>query len=221
MQAKYRADYPGEFVILETKFVNSKKTETREWIDNPINNQHLSHRAACIGSGVDRDYFDYPRLERHRGGLLSSLKLQTYGTADIAKDMRLDFTVDTDIRKLMPLAESKYTEHSIVYTNARNCIAHPGEFYLIPQAPQACTTALPVYLAAFDGHREIFLVGYNKDTPALVLGWEQQVASIIRAYSGTVFTLIGRAENMPDSWLDCANTRIFTYREFVTYCDVR
>lgn len=221
MQGRYRQDYPGEFVILETRWKNGKKTERREWIDNPISNEHLSHRAACIGSDIDAKYFDYPRLCRHKGGLLSSLKLQTYGTASIAQKMRLDFAVDTHIEKLLPLAESKYTEQNVVYTTARNCIAHPGEFYLIPQAPQICTTAMPVYLAAFDGHEEIFLVGYNKDTPPEVLDWEEQVARIIRAYPTTIFTLIGREENMFESWLSCSNIRVFDYRKFVTYCDVR
>lgn len=221
MQARYRNDYPGEFVILETRWKNGKKTEQREWIDNAIDNQHLSHRAVCIGSSVDREYFDYTRLARHRGGLLSSLKVQTYGTASIAQEMVLDFTADTHIENLLPLIETDYVDRHVVYTTTRNCIAHPGEFYLIPQAPPICTTAMPVYMAAFDGHEEIFLVGYNQQTPGEVHNWASQIATVIKAYSSTVFTLIGREENMPDAWLDLPNIRIFTYRDFVTYCDVR
>ena len=75
MQARYRTDYAGEFVILETKWSGGKKTETREWIANPIDNHHLSGRAACIGSGQDQKRFDYTRLQRHRGGLLGSKKI--------------------------------------------------------------------------------------------------------------------------------------------------
>jgi len=221
MQAKYRTDYPGEFVILETKFTGGKKIEKREWIDNPINNQHLSHRAACIGSSIDYEFFDYPRLARHRGGLLSSLKLQTYGVGTIAMEMRLDFTVDRKMENLIPLVESKYTEQNIVYTTTRNCISCPGEFYLIPQAPHVSTIALPIYLAAFDGHKEIFLIGYNKLTPPETKDWVEDVAKIIRAYSQTIFTLIGHEDNLFEAWLDCPNTRVFNYREFVTYCDVR
>lgn len=221
MQARYRTDYPGEFVILETKFSGGKKTEKREWIENPINNQHISHRAACIGSSIDYKFFDYPRLERHKGGLLSSLRLQTYGTAAIAKDMRLDFAVDTHLENLLPLIESKYTERSIVYTTPRNCIKVPGEFYLIPQFPHLCTTALPLYLAAFDGHKEIFMIGYNKETPSETKEWQEDVAKVIRAYPEVIFTLIGREDNLFESWMSCPNTRIFTYRDFVTYCDVR
>ena len=42
MDARYRSDYPGEFVILETKWSGGKKSEQREWIPNPIENHHLS-----------------------------------------------------------------------------------------------------------------------------------------------------------------------------------
>jgi len=80
---------------------------------------------------------------------------------------------------------------------------------------------MPIYMAAFDGHEEIFLVGYNQQTPGEVHNWADQIANIIKAYSSTIFTLIGREENMPESWLDLPNIRIFTYRDFVTYCDVR
>jgi len=38
IQARYRSDYPGEFVLLESRFVNGEKHEQREWIANPIEN---------------------------------------------------------------------------------------------------------------------------------------------------------------------------------------
>ena len=79
MEARFRVDYAGEFVITGSTWGSGKKTETREWIANPIENQHISGRAACIGSAFDQGTFDYTRLQRHRGGLLGSKKLQTYG----------------------------------------------------------------------------------------------------------------------------------------------
>ena len=220
MDARYRSDYLGEFVILETKWAKGKKLETREWIENPIKNQHISGRAACIGSSVDRDQFDYKVLETHRGGLLGSKKLQTYGTAEIALQMRLDFTVDTDYNNLIPLLETKYTENNIVYTTSKNCIKTPGEFYLIPQNPHVCTTVLPIYLAAFDGHKEIYMIGYSKETDAGQNNWIDQVTSIITAYDSTIFVMVGNKLNMPDAWLSCPNTKTLDFRDFVTYCDV-
>ena len=55
MDARYRQDYAGEFVILETRWTKGKKVERREWIENPIQNQHISGRAVCIGSNEGRD----------------------------------------------------------------------------------------------------------------------------------------------------------------------
>jgi hypothetical protein len=220
MEARYRKDYPGEFVILESKWSGGKKQERREWIENPIINQHLSGRAAVIGSSESQDRFDYKVLEGHRGGLLGSLKLQTYGTAKIAQEMRLDFAVDTDYNNLVPLIENKYTKNNIVYTTSRNCIKQPGEFYLTPLNPHLCTAVLPIYLAAFDGHKEIYMLGYDKETDAGRSDWIDQVTRLMNAYAGTLFIMVGNKLNMPDAWLSCPNTKNLDFRDFVTHCDV-
>ena len=220
MDTRYRSDYAGEFVVLESRRVNGCKEEKREWIANPVINQHLSGRAAAIGTNESKLQFDYTVLEHHRGGLLGSKKLQTYGTASIAQEMRLDFAVDLDYSNIEPLIKNKYTENNIVYTTARNCIKTPGEFYLIPQNPHFCTKVLPIYLAAFDGHKEIYMIGYSKETNAGHNDWIEQVTSIITAYDSTIFVMVGNKLNMPDTWLSCPNTKTLDFRDFVTYCDV-
>jgi len=220
MQARYRLDYPGEFVILESKWSGGKKTETREWIPNPIENQHISGRAVCIGSRDSQGQFDYRILQRHRGGLLGTLKVQTYGTGQVAEDMRLDFAVDVDANQLQQLIENAYCENNVVYTTARNCLANPGEFYLIPQAPKLLLPALPVYLAAFDGHKEIFLLGYLDLIEGGHKDWQSEISDIFLAYTGIKFYLVGESTRMPDIWVDCFNTQLMTYPEFISYCDV-
>ena len=220
MDARYRTDYLGEFVILETKWSGGKKLEQREWIDNPITNHHLSGRAACIGSTLDQTHFDYTRLQRHRGGLLGSKKLQTYGTGDIAQQMRLDFAVETDANNLIKILETGYQTNNIVYTSPRYCIAHPGEFYLIPLRPRIVDLATVMYLAAFDGHKEIFMLGYTDETAGGHNEWMQQITNVFTAYSGTKFYLVGESTRMPDAWVNCTNTQTMTYRDFIGYCDV-
>jgi len=220
MEARFRRDYPGEFVIVESKWSGGKKIEKREWIANPIENQHISGRAACIGNNIDQYKFDYTRLQRHRGGLLSSKKLQTYGVGEIAQQMRLDFTVETTPQKLDALIETNYQENNVVYTTPRNCIAHPGEFYLIPQTPNLIDIALLLYLAAFDGHSEIFLLGYHKETPIQSQSWINQVHSVMVAYPGVLFYMVGEPTIMPDMWMEVPNGRNLTYREFISHCDV-
>jgi hypothetical protein len=226
MQDRYRVDYAGEFVILETRWNAGKKEETREWIPNPIENHHLSGRAACIGSNVDHPVvgggytFDYTRLQRHRGGLLGSKKLQTYGTGAIAQEMRLDFTVETQTANLHKILENNYQQDNIVYTTARNCIAHPGEFYLIPYKPRLIDMATILYLAAFDGHQEIFMLGYLDETNGDALNWQSQITEVFLSYTGVKFYLVGESTRMPDEWLNCFNVQVMTYPEFISYCDV-
>ena len=108
----------------------------------------------------------------------------------------------------------------MVYTTARNCISNPGDFYLIPQAPGLLMPALPIYLAAFDGHKEIFLLGYSTQMAFENYRWFDDVCSVFSAYSGVQFYLVGEPSIMPDSWLECANVKTMTYRDFIGYCDV-
>jgi hypothetical protein len=218
MQARYRNDYAGEFVVLRTTWSGGKKEETREWVANPIENHHISGRAACIGSTTDREQFNHAILQRHRGGLLGSKKLQTYGIGPIASDMRLDFTVESHNSELLQLKQ--YSEDNIVYTTARNCINTPGMFYLIPQNPQFLDLISLLYLAAFDGHQEIFMIGYNRDTPTENSKWVNQGCEIFNAYSGVKFFMVGEKTNMPSEWIECPNTSNLTTREFIGYCDI-
>jgi hypothetical protein len=220
MQALYRSDYAGEFVVVETKWTGGKKQQKREWVPNPIENHHISGRAACIGSQTDLSKFNYKKLEKHRGGLLGSKKLQTYGIGSIAKEMKLDFVCETNADALQEFIQTDYCDTHVVYTSGSNCLAYPEKFYLIPYNQRFLDLDTIIYLAAFDGHQEIFLLGYNKDTSAGRPDWYQEIVKIMRAYTGTRFYFIGEVTNMYDDWFECVNAQHMTYREFITYCDI-
>ena len=53
MLEKHRQDYDGEHILIKTTFQNGKKVEQREWMENPITNQHISGRAAVISGDTD------------------------------------------------------------------------------------------------------------------------------------------------------------------------
>ena len=218
-QARYRQDYDGEFVIVETKWSGGKKEQTREWVPNPIENQHISGRATCILSNIDQFRYDYRKLEEHRGGLLGSKKLQNYGTGHISREMRLDFTVETDPAELADIVNRKYQEKNIVYTTTRQCLVNPGEFYLIPYNPNMCIEALVVYLAAFDGHKEIFIIGANNDMSASNSSWREQVGRVIDLYRSTQFISVGNPGTIPEAWYNSSNFKSIDYKEFLSYCD--
>ena len=220
MQARYRRDYDGEFVLLETRIANGRTVQQREWISNPVENSHISGRASVIGSRNFEDQFKHQRLQRHRGGLLGSKRLQTYGSGDLWTDMRFDFFVSTNEDLVQTLADLGYDKNSTVYTSARLCLAHPGRFYPVPFQPVMDVLGLALYLAAFDGHREIFMIGYDRETPAGKSSWQSDVARVIATYSTTQFYAIGSQANMPESWRTRNNFHVMALREFVSYCDV-
>ena len=221
IREQYRADYEGEFVITESKWSGGKKTQNREWVPNPIDNQHISGRAACIASDVDKSRFDYTRLQRHKGGLLGSKKLQTYGPGYITKEMRLDFAVEINKPILQDILDRAYSTDNIVYTTTRNCLVNPGEFYLIPYNTLMATEALILWLAAFDGHKEIYMIGYNNLTKGTTSEWMSHVNTVISVFPSVKFTLVGEKTIMPVEWRKNANVNCIDHRTFVTHCDVR
>lgn len=216
----YRKDYVGEFVITGASWSGGKKRVQREWVANPIENHHISGRAACIGTTIDRELFDYRILQNHRGGLLGTKKLQTYGTGEIAQEMRLDFAVEKDEDVLYQLINTGYYKQNVIYTSPKFCFKHPGVFYNVPYNPVVLDVCLLPYLAAFDGHQEIFLIGYHDTANIGQSSWSAQIKKIMDAYSSVKFYHIGQKSTMPESWNDNANLANMSYREFISYADI-
>lgn len=219
IQNRVRQDYPGEFVILRTTFRAGQKIQEREWIDNPIKNQHVSGRAAVIASLQHQQKFDPERLQRHRGGLHGNLRLQTYGCGKVWQHMRLNFWVGTDRDELALLRSTTYGDDTVIYTNSRQVINNPGDFFLIPLNPKLVDAATAAYLAAFDGHREVFILGTNRD---LDFGenWERDFNAVFAAYQNTKFYLVGVGSSQPELWRRNRNVSCMSYRKFVTFCDI-
>ena len=217
---RYRKDYTGEFVITKTAWSGGKKRTTREWTPNPIENRHISGRAAWIASEVYLSEFDFTILPQHKGGLLGSKKLQTYGVGNIAKLMRLDFTVEKDDQILTDLLNVHYYKQNTIYTTPKNCLKHPGVFYTIPYNPPFVKEVILPYLAAFDGHKEIFLLGYNEHAQIGQDDWATQMTTLFGTYTSTKFFHVGHKSQTPESWLNFPNVNQLTYREFITTADI-
>jgi hypothetical protein len=220
MDARYRKDYQGEFVIINTDIRRGIKQQKREWIANPIINQHVSNRAAVIGSDIHRSQFDYARLQRHRGGLQGKKRLQTYSHGNTWQSMRLDFFCSTDRGTITKVHNHKYYETSVIYTAPKFCLMYPECFYMVPYQPVMCDLASSLYLALFDGHEEIYMIGYSNETPSNDKRWKEQITDVMQSYSAHEFILVGGTNNLPDQWRSLANVRCMDYRQFVSHCDI-
>ena len=219
---RFRTDYEGEFVILGTTFRSGKKIQQREYIANPIVNQHISGCAVIIGAGASARTDVIRLMPRHRGGLLGKKRLQTYGADAVWRVMRLDFCVENDATELRDMISEKYTENTVVYTRVKNCLAMPGEFFIIPYGVRLYPIAQATYLAAFDGHKEIFLVGVDgmNANQAPDLQCISDLNQVFAAYPGTQFRLITDGARPHDMWLHNRNVETWDYQKFISYCDV-
>lgn len=228
MPQRYRTEYDGEYVITENKIVDGKKVQEREWIDNPIQNQHISGRAAVIGNGNSRfttrttGFNLKTKIEQHSGWHLGRKRLQSYGSEDCWKEMQCDFYVEFDKEKLTEIKEAKYQEKVSVYSHARNCIDDPGEYYLVPYGVRGKSIAVATWLACFDGHTEVFLVGadamYENDTP------DQKTINgmnaVFQDYPIVKFFYVSDGCVAHDQWRNNTNFSQINYAEFISYCDI-
>jgi hypothetical protein len=113
-----------------------------------------------------------------------------------------------------------YAKDNIVYSSTSVCLNNPGLFYIIPYQPGLDDVSHAVYLAAFDGHQEIFLLGYNNDTPSAHPDWQKNVNRVIETYKNVTFYAVGVEINIPAIWRRNVNVKTMTYRDFISYCDV-
>jgi len=228
MPQRYRTEYDGEFVIINNIVRDGKKHQEREWIDNPITNQHISGRAAVIGNGNSRRQnkttgFNLKYLiEQHSGWHLGRKRLQSYGAEDCWHEMQCDFYVEFDKQKLAELKAEKYQERCSVYTNARNCIDNPGEYYLVPYGVKGYSVAVAAWLACFDGHQEVFLLGIDAldedDNPHIKK--INSVNKVFTDYPTTKFFYVCDGVTTHTTWRKNVNFSQITYADFISHCDI-
>lgn len=229
MPERYRTEYDGEFVIISNTIKDGKKVQEREWIENPIENQHISGRACVIGHGQSRFNTNYngkfnlqTKIEQHAGWHLGRKRLQSYGSEGCWKEMQCDFYVEFDPEKLAEIREQKYSEKVSVYTNARNCISNPGEFYLVPYGERGNSVTIAAWLACFDGHKEVYLVGVDGTNEDEGINQKKinELATLMTTYSSVQFIYVSDGKFAPDQWRQNRNFDQWKYSQFVSHCDI-
>jgi hypothetical protein len=157
----YRSNYAGENVVSQLTLVGGDWNPEVEFVPNQVFSTHTTTQAIAIGNGESRANFNLKLVGDHRGGLLAQDKLQSYGCNALYRDFTPDFLVAVGDDVVDEIASSGYTNDNIVYAHADAVLRHPGKFYLIPQNISYDSGSLAAYMACFDGHKKVFLIGYD------------------------------------------------------------
>lgn len=238
----FRKDYAGEQITTSMTWENGKWNPAKEFIPNRIDNQQISKRAAIIGNGSSREKYELYLLKNHRGGLLGSGALQTYGCNALYRDYKPTFLVATGTEIAEEIANSTYTDEHIVYANAEIVARYPGKFYLIPQDLHYNAGAVAVYLACFDGHKKVYMIGFDgnagtnhnnniyagtnaydaKDQDYADTMWVKTLDAIMDTYPDTEFIRVMPNEMYycPAAWSAKSNFRQIAWRNFALEVDL-
>ena len=211
----YREDYIGEFIVKRIVVKDGRRVQEREWVENILDVEHVSNRATCISNDLYfKDSF-YKQIQNNNGGNLGKLKMLTYGVENVCKLMEPDFLVVKDSKLLENLIMTQYTNKSTIYTSARNCVKYPGKFYLLPHNLSLNAHAMAIWLACFDGHKEIYIVGYDHTNIKLV----NSIENIINTYQKVKFIHITN-NNSPHEWKQHRNFSAMSKELYVSHCDI-
>lgn len=233
----YRKFYPGENIVVERNYTNGVWHDITEYLPNAVTNTQISNQAVIIGNGPSRLEFDMRAIFEHRGGLLGADTLQTYGCNALYRDYKPDFLVARGNSIIAEIAASNYIADNIVYTNSIHLLEYPNKFYLIPRDPYTDAGTTAAYIAAFDGHKKIFLLGFdNQDTPGYNYNvyadtagyretssdcssqkWIADRAFVFKTYDDVDFVWVtssGRVTT-PTEWTTCTNFRQISFKAFV------
>ena len=238
---KYRTDYTGEDILISRTHENQRWSDVVETVPNVITNNQISDRAVVIGNSPTRLDFDLNNL-KHPSGLLGAKTLQSYGCNALYRDFTPDFLVAHGNDMVAELALSEYAKNNIVYTNAINLLADPNKFYLIPFDPYADSGTTAAYLAAFDGHKRVYLLGFSEqDSPGTNFNvyagtrgydpincdvgsdkWIEARAKLFTVYDDVewIWVTPRGTSTASASHKACRNFRQISYRDFVIEADL-
>lgn len=241
----YRQNYTGEDVVNELTYTDGEWVKSVETVPNAVTNIQISGKAVVLGNGPSRLEHApnlFSLLKNHRGGLLASGAVQTYGCNAIVRDFTPDFVVAND-EVASELVNGGYCDNNIIYGTGKMVLSYPGKFYLVPQSPNWDMGATAAYLACFDGHKTVYLMGFDlysghtdyqanvylntrgyptTGTPNTESYFETTMVRVMQLYPNVDFVRVSPTKDyyMPDSWKYQLNLRQITFREFVLEVDL-
>jgi hypothetical protein len=229
----FRNTYTGEDLYSMASYADGLWNYSTEFVPKVINNQRFGKPAVVIGNGLSRKNFDLQIIKRK--------KIQTYGCNALYRDFVPDFLIAVGAEISLEIKQSGYASTNVVYGTADNILRYPGTFHIIPQNPSWNAGALAAYIACFDGHSKIYLIGHDGiDTPSSANNiytdtkaytdyaqtadkfWALAMGHVFKTYNLVDFVLVndtGRGY-MPSEWYGYTNLRRISFREFILECDL-
>lgn len=243
----YRENYTGEDIVTSLTWENSQWNAVKEFAPSRIENKQISGRAVVIGNGPSRLELTktqnlFQLLKKHKGGLLAGGAVQTYGCNALYTDFDPDFLVcSNDMAD--EISKSGYCNSHIVYGTADAVTTFPGKFYLTPQNPGWDAGAIAAYLACFDGHKQVYLMGFDchsgedytnynvyagtRNYPKFISAnteefFTRSLLHVMKTYSDVEFIRVMPLESAytPERWKYQVNFRQVDFRTFALEVDL-
>lgn len=238
----YRKDYTGEDIVQERTLIDGKWDTVTEHVPNNVINNQISNRAVVFGNGTGRESFPIQHILSKKSGLLGADSLQSYGCNAFYRDFKTDFLIVSNRVIADEVVKARYTQDNIVYTRVDISLEFPKNFYLIPHDPYADAGTTAAYIAAFDGHKKIYLIGFNGqsqpgindniyagtkgydavDAKVSDTKWITNIAALCRIYDDVDFVRVTESgrRSTPEAWKFIPNLRQTDFRNFVLEADL-
>lgn len=245
----FRSNYQGEEVHRDLVWENNQWNFAGEYVPNNIINNQISNRAVILGNGPSRLQLQpladiLPILKRHKGGLLAEGAVQTYGCNAIFRDFDPDFLIVTGEDIVAEIVKIGYWFRHIVYSTHDAVLTYPGKFYLVPQNPLWDAGAIAAYMACFDGHKKIYLLGFDGHPNENTIGdanvyvntpgypkstdlhtgefFIRSMLNVMSTYDDVDFIRVMPTKNwyIPEPWRYLPNFTQITFRDFTFEVDL-
>ena len=217
-------EFEGEEIIVNITIKGGQKYYDKEYVPRRVWHNTQNKPAFIIGNGKTREQFDLERL-RNKG--------TTYGCNAVYRDFDPDYIVSLDRIISEEIAKEVDTQNKPCYSNKINIQRYSEHFVLVPANPVMNCGATATHIAGFDGHKKIYLLGfdsynidpkkvnniyvdtnaYGKEHEVYEYGlWTNQMVKLFNHYNGIQFYRVG--SKIIDEYKNIANLKHITYGEF-------
>lgn len=238
----YRSTYRSEEAVTELVYRNSSWVSEVSQINfSDSNNPSYGKCAVVFGNGVSRQKFNTDLLTNRALNSIPSKILRTYGCNAIYRDYLPDFLIVTGNDMISEVANSSVQYRTNVFASRQLKQRVIGnQLHNVPQDPQWNAGTVATYLAAFDEHKKVFLLGFDGiDNPDASYNiyegtngypsapyseefWVQAMAEVFNTYTNTEFVRVmpEATYRIPELWKYSPNFRQINYNQFVIEADL-